>query len=137
MRPRIFGYYGYISHWGGFDLEGGLPLPGRLASDSPMPPKNELWTGPSKSAESHLRGSAPVFGYHIEAADGEIEHSEGFVVDDEAWAIRYLNVATRKWLPGKKVLISPAWIEQVVGKTLKSASAIRGQSPNPIIYEGE
>jgi hypothetical protein len=54
-----------------------------------------------------------VTGYHIEAADGEIGHVDGFVVDDEAWAIRYIEVATRNWLPGKKVLVSPSWIERV------------------------
>jgi hypothetical protein len=35
------------------------------------------------------------------------------VVDDEAWAIRYMEVATRNWWPGKMVLVSPAWIERV------------------------
>ena len=54
-----------------------------------------------------------VTGYHIEATDGEIGHVDGFVVDDEAWAIRYIEVATRNWWPGKKVLVSPAWIERV------------------------
>jgi len=52
-------------------------------------------------------------GYHIEAVDGEIGHVDGFLVDDEAWAIRYIEVATRNWWPGKKVLVSPAWIERV------------------------
>jgi len=37
----------------------------------------------------------------------------GFLVDDKAWAIRYLEVATRNWWPGKKVLVSPAWIQRV------------------------
>jgi hypothetical protein len=60
-----------------------------------------------------LRSTEAVTGYRIEAADGEIGHVDGFVVDDEAWAIRYMEVATRNWLPGKKVLVSPAWIERV------------------------
>jgi len=34
-------------------------------------------------------------------------------VEDRAWAIRYLLVATRNWWPGKKVLISPEWIKTV------------------------
>jgi hypothetical protein len=29
------------------------------------------------------------------------------------WTIRYLIVDTRNWWPGKKVLISPQWIENV------------------------
>ena len=66
-----------------------------------------------ESTDSHLRSTEAVTGYHIEAADGEIGHVDGFVVDDEAWAIRYIEVATRNWWPGKKVLVSPAWIERV------------------------
>jgi hypothetical protein len=27
--------------------------------------------------------------------------------------MRYIEVATRNWWPGKKVLVSPAWIERV------------------------
>lgn len=108
------GYYGYAPYWGGSYLGGGLPLPGGLPTDSPVAFKvGVLDSAEQQPADSHLRSSEAVSGYHIEAADGEIGHLEGFVVDDEAWAIRYIEVATRNWLPGKKVLISPAWIERV------------------------
>ena len=66
-----------------------------------------------ESPDSHLRSTEGISGYHVEATDGEIGHVDGFVIDDEAWAIRYIEVATRNWLPGKKVLVSPAWIERV------------------------
>jgi hypothetical protein len=72
-----------------------------------------------ESTDSHLRSSEAVTGYVIEAADGEIGHVDGFVVDDEAWAIRYIEVATRNWWPGRKVLVSPAWIERVSWTTSK------------------
>ena len=45
--------------------------------------------------------------------DGEIGHVEDFIIDDETWAIRYLIVDTHNWWPGKKVLVSPQWIERV------------------------
>ncbi|MFH0821715.1 MAG: hypothetical protein V2B18_03120 [Pseudomonadota bacterium] len=38
---------------------------------------------------------------------------EGLIVDDENWAVRFLVVDTGTWLPGKKVLLSPQWIEPV------------------------
>ena len=60
-----------------------------------------------------LRSTKAVSGYHVEASDGEIGHVEDFLIDDETWAIRYLIVDTKDWLPGKKVLISPKWIERV------------------------
>ena len=52
-------------------------------------------------------------GYTIEATDGAIGHVDDFVVDDEAWRVRYLVIDTRNWWPGKKVLISPRWIDHV------------------------
>jgi hypothetical protein len=36
-----------------------------------------------------------------------------FMVDDENWTLRNLVVDTGNWLPGKKVLIPPAWIKRV------------------------
>jgi hypothetical protein len=67
----------------------------------------------TESADSHLRSTTEVDGYHIEATDGEIGHVKDFLVDDETWAIRYLEVDTRNWWPGKKVLVSPQWIDNV------------------------
>jgi hypothetical protein len=63
--------------------------------------------------EHHLRSTREVIGYHIQARDGEIGHVEDFIADDQTWAIQYMVVDTRNWLPGRKVLIAPAWIEKV------------------------
>jgi hypothetical protein len=66
-----------------------------------------------KAWDPHLRSTQEVTGNHIQATDGEIGHVEDFIVDDETWAIRYLIIDTRNWWPGKKVLVSPQWIERV------------------------
>jgi len=63
--------------------------------------------------DSHLRSAREVMGYHIQALDGEIGHAEDFILEDILDVIRYMIVDTRNWLPGKKVLISPRWIERV------------------------
>jgi hypothetical protein len=52
-------------------------------------------------------------GYHIQAVNGEIGHLDDFIMDDKNWAIRYLIIDTAVWWSGKKVLISPSWIERV------------------------
>jgi hypothetical protein len=52
-------------------------------------------------------------GCHIQAEDAAFGHVEDFVIDDEAWMIRYLIVDTRNWWPGKRVLVSPQWVERV------------------------
>ncbi|REK17568.1 MAG: PRC-barrel domain containing protein [Planctomycetota bacterium] len=60
-----------------------------------------------------LRSAKEVISYSITAKDGGIGHVEDLIVDDEHWAIRYFIVDTRNWLPGKKVIVSPAWIDSI------------------------
>ena len=112
-EAEYFGYYGYPYYWGGPYLWGPAFYPAGLTV--PATASGKRWRSriARESTDSHLRSTEAVTGYHIEATDGEIGHVDGFVVDDEAWAIRYIEVATRNWWPGKKVLVSPAWIERV------------------------
>ena len=63
--------------------------------------------------DPHLRSAREVIGYHIEATDGDIGHVEDFIAETETWTIRYMVVDTRNWLPGRKVLVAPAWITNV------------------------
>ena len=60
-----------------------------------------------------LRSANEVTGYHIHASDGEIGHVDGFLVDEQTWAIRYLIVNTSNWWIGHKVLIATHWITGV------------------------
>lgn len=45
--------------------------------------------------------------YVLEADDGEIGRCKDFIFDDGSWTVRYMVADTGKWLPKKKVLISP------------------------------
>ena len=67
-----------------------------------------------KDNDPHLRSIKEVTGYHIQAMDDDMGHVEDFIVNDKSWTIHYVVVDTRNWLPGgRKVLISPAWIESI------------------------
>jgi hypothetical protein len=82
------------------------------------------WAGIINAAEQ-IRTAAPsegtamlskvktLIGYTLQARDGEIGSVKESVIDDASWEIRYLVVATKNWWPGKKVLVSPLWIERV------------------------
>jgi len=48
-----------------------------------------------------------LFGRAIDAHDGHIGSLHDLYFDDQGWTIRYLVIDTAKWLPGRKVLISP------------------------------
>lgn len=112
-EAAYLGYYGYPYYWGGPYLWGPSYYPAGLVM--PATARDEVLADriQRESNDSHLRSTEAVTGYSIEASDGEIGHVDGFIVDDEAWAIRYIEVATRNWWPGKKVLVSPEWIERV------------------------
>ena len=54
-----------------------------------------------------LRSISEIINYFIEAEDGDVGRCKDFLFDDEFWAIRYMVLDTGRWLPGRKVLISP------------------------------
>ncbi len=107
FEESYYGYYGWPGYWGGPYSWGSYPY---IERDS------EKWIRPSdveKSWDVHLRSTHDVSGHHLQATDGEIGHVEDFIVDDATWAIRYLIIDTRNWWPGKKILVSPQWIQRI------------------------
>jgi hypothetical protein len=66
-----------------------------------------------KPENPHLRSTREVAGYKIHAEDGRIGHVDDFLIDDADWTIRYLVADTRDWLPGKKVIIPPQWVNDI------------------------
>ena len=122
---QYLGYYGYSNYWGGPGMwgEGMFPLamyPGYIDPPGGRA-EREAWLEEYQQAERarhraddpNLRSCEAVSGYHLEANDGEVGHVEGFLVDDETWAIRYIVVNTSNWWLGHKVLIAPTWIKDV------------------------
>lgn len=100
----LHNYYGWPSYWtygGYFNVAPPPPEPGdekRLLSEEVDP---------------HLHGTRGVAGYHIQAIDGEIGHVDDFIEDDETSSVRYFEVDTRNWLPGRRVLIPTEWITEI------------------------
>lgn len=107
FEDNYYGYYGWPGYWGGPYSWGCYPYIER---------DREKWMRPAhdeKAWDPHLRSTHDVNGRNIQATDGEIGHVEDFIIDDDTWAIRYFIIDTRNWWPGKKILISPKWIERV------------------------
>lgn len=78
-----------------------------------MKPIEKPFEDIEKPGEQHLRSVKEVSGYDIQALDDKVGHVEDFLLEETTWSIRYLVVDTRNWLPGRKVLISPAWASDV------------------------
>jgi hypothetical protein len=107
-------YYRYPYYWEGPYRWGAIASPdAAVMSPLPEPVAQELEAREREGADQHLRSARDVSGYYLEAVDGGIGHVEDFIVDDEAWAIRYILVDTANWWPGRKVVISPEWIRDV------------------------
>jgi sporulation protein YlmC with PRC-barrel domain len=113
FEDSYHGYYGWpMYYWGGPFMWGASAYPERNFVVGHRDKQRESAQG-KKSWDPHLRSTSDVHGYHVQATDGEIGHVEDFIIDDKTWAIRYLIIDTRNWLPGKRILISPKWIERV------------------------
>jgi len=109
----LHNHYAWPIYWGdGFyagSMSGGTLFP-------PAAEKEEK--EPLGAAEAnHLQGTRAVKGYRVHAADGLIGHVDDYILEDGQWIIRYLVADTGAWLPGRKVLISPGWIETVDWET--------------------
>jgi hypothetical protein len=104
-------YFALPFYWIGNDLWGTYPDPAGVIHpvERISPPASEA----QPVEEGHLRSTAEVTGYHIATTTGDLGHVDDFLVDDETWALRYLVVDTRNWLPGRKVLVSPRWIDSI------------------------
>lgn len=103
-EETIRAYYGWPPYWTGTAAVTTAYAAAALAEQADEERTQE---------DQHLRSSREVIGYHIHAIDGEIGHVENFIADDETWIIQYMVVDTRNWLPGRKVLVAPTWIEEI------------------------
>jgi hypothetical protein len=107
FESEYFGYYGAPMYWSGMYMWGAYPYLTRDREKWRVPPKDENKWDPN------LRSTKDVTGHYIQASDDEIGHVDDFIIDENNWAIRYLIVDTRNWLPGKKVLLIPQLIQDI------------------------
>jgi hypothetical protein len=85
-----------------------MPYPGtvpRGLESIPVPTGSQV--------DPHLRRATAMTGFTIEVRDGHIGHVEDVVIDDDEWRARYLEVDTKTWLPGKKVLVDIGRIHRI------------------------
>jgi hypothetical protein len=68
----------------------------------------------TESADTVVHSTHEATGYRIDATDGSIGHVDDFLFEDDGWTIQFLVVDTRNWLPDRKVLVAPAWIQGVL-----------------------
>lgn len=122
QEAAYFRHYGWTPYWGtaGVMTPAGALMGPPAINPAPVAPTQaaDAWTSADSMPESqggdpHLRSTREVTGYRIHALDDEIGHVDDLILDTDHWAYRYLVVDTRNWLPGKKVLVPPTWVESI------------------------
>jgi len=107
FEREYYKYYKWPEYYMGVSVWGGSPL--LVFSNETKKERKQA----EESWDPHLRSTRDVSGYMIQALDGEVGCIDDFIIDDKTWQIRYLIVNTQDWWPGKRILVSPQWIEKV------------------------
>lgn len=97
-----------------------VPAPAAIApfytGDAPRPPDvrtDTIEADLHRDDDPHLRSVREVRGYRLGAEDGAMGEVEDVLVEEGRWRVRYLVVDTRRWLPGRTVIIAPDWIRSI------------------------
>jgi hypothetical protein len=80
-----------------------------------------------------------IQGWKVESLDGDIGKFSQFYFDDRFWAVRYLEVDTGHWLPGRQVLISPYALGPISREEQSLAIALTRQQieDSPALSSGQ
>lgn len=118
QETALHTHYGWDPYWTVPPLAGTLaPYWGAAIPPAPSTAEERLAEETAAreraQADPHLRSANEVEGYHVAATDGEIGHVEDLLIDDADWTVNLIGIDTRNWLPGRKVVISPAWLRDI------------------------
>lgn len=104
----LFDYYGWSPYWGagrsGFTQHVVRAPQAEEAGQAAV----------AQAGDPNLRSVREVAGYSIFATDEKVGHVEDFILSDEDWIVRYLVVNAGNWLSGRRVLISPEWVHEIL-----------------------
>lgn len=89
------------------------PVWAASGSGAQVPDPSEWATVPVAGRDPHVGGVAKVKGFVVQASDGDLGPVENVLSDSENWDVRYLVVATHRWLSGKEVQLSPHAVTEI------------------------
>lgn len=107
-EQELHDHYSWSPYWfaGPSALEVAMPIPASAR-------KTQTEGREKVDHDPHLRSVDDVCGYGVEATDGSIGEVRDFACDEDDWTVRYLLIDTRKWLPGRPVLVAPEWVRAI------------------------
>ena len=67
-----------------------------------------------KEVDLHLRSAKELFGYQVNALEGDVGTLTNFILEDEDWNIRYMVVDISSWLGSEKqILVALEWVSNI------------------------
>lgn len=112
-------YFNQGYYWVGGGLWGGAHNPYQVIP--PADPKaDDMSDVQTDDVDEHLRSAREVSKYNIRASDGDIGAVDDVIIDTSTWRVVMLSVDTRKWLPGRTVLLpvesvrDVSWVDRLV-----------------------
>lgn len=113
-EEEYYQYYGWPYYWQGDGLWGMSGLSTRGLPADPLLSEPVIACGQKpKRADSHLRCTQAVSGYHIQASDGAIGHVSDFMMNAQSWAIRQLVIKTGHLILGSEARIPTGKVQRI------------------------
>lgn len=107
-------YFSWPTYWEGASQDPAMTY--YVASGSPRHQRKfseVLEQAPSRRGDPNLRSMHALIGYRVVGQDDEAGQLDDFVIDDQAWVVRYLVVDVGTWWAGEQVLVHPEWLEDI------------------------
>jgi sporulation protein YlmC with PRC-barrel domain len=115
-------FHGWPKYWRGPYTWGSASRPDRARRHQTQGTDVEAGWAP------RVRRTSDVNGAYVQTTDGEMGHVEDLIIDGDTWAIRYLIISAQNWWPGKRVLVSPQWIQRVMWERWEIFIGLSGET---------
>jgi len=127
-ETELAAFYGWGQYWQVYNYE-----PDTLLDMPPVPFTRPKFDD-SPAGDPDLRSANELVGYHVQGPDDVVGYVDDFLVQVSDWHIRYLVVNPHHWLPERKILLTPSWIDSVdwadrMVRTLLTRNLLRNAPP--------
>jgi PRC-barrel domain len=114
----LYEHYPWQNYWGSSFYTGGI---WDIGNNNPVVDEPYVQGSSYKQPEDdqHLRSTRQVTGYQIQCTDGEFGQVTDFIIDDDAWKIRYLLIKMHPRIGMNSVLLPVRFIIELQWLTSK------------------
>lgn len=108
QERKLAKYYRWPAYW----LS---PTTGMIMAIPVQPPvrRGRRRNGNGEARACRLRSAREIMKYHVDTLEGTVGRVSDLIFSDEDWSVRYLVVAGRPRLRGRKILVAPSWLTRV------------------------